>query len=79
MIARAVRSLFLLCKVAAEQLPEDSPRALLATLNAALLLLELLGDAALGPAGHADAVSRAAGPFVAREVGGVCELHTGLN
>ena len=74
MIARAVRSRLELLKVAAEQLPEDSPRALLATLNAALLVLELLGHVAVGPAGHADAVSRAAGQFVAREVGGVCEL-----
>ena len=66
----------MLCKVAAEQLLEDSPRALLATLNAALLLLELLGHAAVGPAGLVNAVSHAAGPFVAREVGGVCELCT---
>ena len=74
MIARTVRSRFLLCKVAAEQLLEDSPRALLATLNAALLLLELLGHDAVGPAGLVDAVIRAVGPFVARAVGGGSEL-----
>ena len=74
MIARAVRSRFLLCKVAAEQLPEDCPRALLGKLNAALLLLELLGHAVVGLAGLADAGSGALGLFVAREVWSACEL-----
>jgi len=57
----------------AEQLPGDSPRALLGKLNAALLLLELLGHAVVGLVGLANAGIGAVGPFVAREVWWACE------